>query len=142
VPGRLQLERRTTAAGAWAVVTTIKAHANGTFSLRLTPTADRWYRLLSGGKAVSPRVSVGVQPALTLAVVSGHFRASMYPALPGEELDLYQQTSGGWVKVSASTAGQHGHAVFPTAPAAGTWRVHYVGDATHRRGHSAAITLP
>jgi stage II sporulation protein D len=142
VPGRLRLERRTSPGAAWGVVTTIKAHANGTFSVKLTPTANREYRLLTGGKAVSPRVSVGVQPALTLTVVSGHFRATMYPALPGEELDLYQQAAGGWVKVSASTAGRHGHAVFPTAPAAGTWRVHYVGDASHRRGHSAAITVP
>ena len=142
VPGTLQLERRTAPGAAWSVVTTLRPHRNGTFSVQVTPTANRQYKLLSGGKAVSPRVSVGVQPALTLAVVGGHFRASMSPALPGEELDLYQQTAGGWVKVSSANAGQHGNAVFSTAPSTGTWRVHYVGDATHRRGHSAAITVP
>ena len=142
VPGRVQLERRSAAGAAWRVVTTLKVRRSGSFSIRLTPTANRQYRLLTGGKAVSPRVSVGVQPALTLAVVSGHFRASMNPALPGEELDLYQQTAGGWTKMSTATAGRHGNAVFSTAPATGTWRVHYVGDATHRRGHSAAITVP
>jgi stage II sporulation protein D len=142
VPGNLRLERRAAPGAPWAVVTTLKVHANGTFSVKLTPNANRTYKLLSGGKAVSPRVSVGVQPALVLAVVSGHFRASMYPAVAGEELDLYRQTAGGWVKVEAATAGQHGNAVFATAPATGAWRVHYVGDATHRRGHSAAISVP
>jgi SpoIID/LytB domain protein len=142
VPGRLQLERRGAPGTAWSVVTTLKVHRDGTFSVRVTPTADRAYKLLSGGKAVSPRSTVGVQPALTLAVVSGRFRASMYPALQGEELDLYKQTSGGWVKMSTATAGKHGNAVFTTPPATGSWRVHYVGDATHRRGHSAAISVP
>lgn len=141
-PSRLRLERRTAPGATWSVVTTLRLHANGTFSVQVTPTANRQYRLLSGGKAISPRVSVGVQPTLTLAVVGGRFRASMSPALPGEELDLYQQTAGGWVKVAAANAGQHGNAVFSTAPSTGTWRVHYVGDATHRRGHSAAITVP
>jgi SpoIID/LytB domain protein len=142
VPGHLQLLRRTAAGAPWGVVTNLKVHAGGTFSVRLTPTADRSYRLRTGGTAVSPQVSVKVQPALTLAVVNGHFRAGMYPALAGEELDLYRQTAGGWVKVAAASAGKHGNAVFSTPPATGAWRVHYVGDATHRRGHSPAISVP
>jgi stage II sporulation protein D len=142
VPARLQLERRGAPGTAWSVVATLRPHADGTFSVNVTPTANRTYKLLSSGKAISPAATVGVQPALTLAVVNGHFRATMYPALQGEELDLYQQTAGGWVKVSSSTAGQHGNAVFSTPPATGTWRVHYVGDATHLRGHSAAISVP
>jgi stage II sporulation protein D len=142
IPARLQLERRGAPGSAWSVVKNLAVHADGTFSVQVTPIANRDYRLLSTGRAVSPRVTVGVQPALSLAVASGHFRASMYPALPGEELDLYRQTAGGWVKVSSSTAGQHGNAVFTTPPTTGNWRVHYVGDATHLRGHSAAIAVP
>ena len=91
---------------------------------------------------MSPRVSVAVQPALTLAVTTGHFRASMYPALPGETLVLYKHTTSGWVPVESQTAGQKGHAAFTTAVTTGTWRVHYVGDATHLRGHSPAILVP
>ena len=61
---------------------------------------------------------------------------------PGETLVLYKHTASGWVPVESQTAGQKGHAAFTTAVTTGTWRVHYVGDATHRRGHSPAIAVP
>ena len=141
--GGVTLQRRTAAGSPWQVALAhVKLGAKGNFALSLHPTADRSYRLVSAGKAVSPRVSVAVQPALTLAVVGGHFRATMYPALPGETLMLYKHTPSGWVPVESETAGQKGHAAFTTAPATGTWRVHYVGDATHLRGHSPAIAVP
>jgi len=141
--GGVTLQRRTTPTGAWQVALAhVPLGAKGNFSLSLHPTADRSYRLVSAGKAVSPRVSVAVQPALTLAVTAGHFQASMYPALPGETLVLYKHATSGWVAVESKTAGQKGHAAFTTAPATGTWRVHYVGDATHLRGHSPALVLP
>jgi stage II sporulation protein D len=141
--GGVTLQRRTAAGSPWQVaIAHLKLGAKGNFALSLHPTADRSYRLVSSGKAVSPRVSVAVQPALTLAVVGGHFRATMYPALPGETLMLYKHRTSGWVPVESSTAGQKGHAAFTTAPATGSWRVHYVGDATHRRGHSPAIVIP
>jgi hypothetical protein len=66
----------------------------------------------------------------------------MYPALPGETLVLYKHTGSGWAPVESQAAGQKGHAAFTTAVTAGTWRVHYVGDATHQRGHSPALAVP
>jgi hypothetical protein len=141
--GGVTLQRRTTAAGAWQVsVAHLKLGAEGNFALSLHPTSNRWYRLVSAGQAVSPTVSVKVQPALTLAKTGGHFRATMYPALPGEALVLVRHTASGWVSVESETAGRKGHAAFTTVPATGTWRVHYDGDATHRRGHSPALVVP
>jgi hypothetical protein len=141
--GGVTLQRRTTAAGAWQVsVAHLKLGAKGNFALSLHPTSNRWYRLVSAGQAVSPTVSVKVQPALTLAKTGGHFRATMYPALPGEALVLVRHTASGWVSVESETAGRKGHAAFTTVPATGTWRVHYDGDATHRRGHSPALVVP
>jgi hypothetical protein len=139
----VKLQRRTTPTGPWQpALAHLRLGAKGNFSLALHPTADRSYRLVSAGKAASPRVSVAVQPALTLAVAAGHFRATMYPALPGETLVLYKHAASGWVPVESQTAGQKGHASFTTAVRAGTWRVHYVGDATHLRGHSPALVVP
>jgi stage II sporulation protein D len=141
--GGVTLQRRTAAGSAWQVsVERLKLGAKGNFVLSLHPTSNRSYRLVSAGKAVSPVVTVKVQPALTLALSGGHFRAGMYPALPGETLVLYKHTTSGWVPVESETAGRKGHAAFRTTPAAGTWRVHYVGDATHLRGHSPAIVVP
>ncbi len=141
--GGVTLQRRTTATGPWQVaVAHLDLGGKGNFSLSLHPTSNRWYRLVSSGKAVSPVVSVKVQPALTLEVTGGQFRATMYPALPGETLELFRETASGWASVESEAAGPNGHAVFTTAPATGTWRVHYVGDATHRRGHSPAIAIP
>jgi stage II sporulation protein D len=141
--GGVTLQRRTTATGSWQVsVAHVKLGAKGNFSLALAPTADRWYRLVSAGRAVSPTVAVKVQPALTLAVKGGRFRGTMYPALPGQSLVLFKHTASGWVPVETGTAGPKGHAAFTTAPASGTWRLHYDGDATHRRGHSPALVLP
>jgi stage II sporulation protein D len=141
--GGVTLQRRTTANGTWGVsVAHVKLGAKGNFSLSFHPTAARWYRLVSAGKAVSPVVHVAVQPALSLAVTGGHFRGSMYPALPGESLVLFRHAASGWVSVESEPTGQHGHAAFTTVPATGTWRVHYDGDATHRRGHSPAIVVP
>ena len=83
--GRLSLERRGAAGTPWQVaVAALHVGASGNFTARVTPKADRFYRLVSAGMAVSPAVPVAVQPALSLAVVAGHFRATMYPALPGE----------------------------------------------------------
>jgi stage II sporulation protein D len=140
--GGVTLQRRTTAAGPWRVsVAHVKLGAKGKFALALAPTADRWYRLVSAGRAVSPRVAVKVQPALTLAITGGHFHGTMYPALPGQSLVLFKHTASGWVSVETQTAGPKGHAAFTTAPASGTWRLHYDGDATHRRGHSPALVV-
>jgi SpoIID/LytB domain protein len=141
--GGVTLQRRTTPTGPWQVALAhVPLGAKGNFTLSLHPTADRSYRLVSAGKAASPRVSVAIQPALTLAVAAGHFRASMYPALPGETLVLYKHTTSGWAPIESKTAGQKGHAAFTTAVKTGTWRVHYVGDATHLRGHSPALVVP
>jgi stage II sporulation protein D len=141
--GGVTLQRRTTATGPWQVsVRHVKLGAKGKFALSLAPTADRRYRLVSAGKAVSPRVAVKVQPALTLALTGGHFRGTMYPALPGQSLVLFKHTASGWVSVETQTAGRKGHVAFTTAPASGTWRLHYDGDATHRRGHSPALVVP
>jgi hypothetical protein len=141
--GGVTLQRRTTANGPWGVsVAHVKLGVKGNFTLSFHPTAARWYRLVSAGKAVSPRVHVAVQPALTLAVTSGHFQGTMYPALPGESLVLFKHAASGWVSVESETTGPSGHAAFTTVPATGTWRVHYDGDATHRRGHSPAIVVP
>jgi stage II sporulation protein D len=141
--GGVTLQRRTTATGRWQVaVAHVKLGKKGNFALSLAPTADRWYRLVSAGKAVSPRVAVKVVPALTLAVTRGRFHGTMYPALPGESLVLFKHTASGWVSVETQTAGRKGHAAFTTAPASGTWRLHYDGDATHRRGHSPALVVP
>jgi hypothetical protein len=141
--GGVTLQRRTTANGSWGVsVAHVKLGKKGNFTLSFHPTAARWYRLVSAGRAVSPIAHVAVQPALTLAVTGGHFRGSMYPALPGESLVLFTHTASGWVSVESAPTGQHGHAAFTTAPATGTWRVHYDGDATHRRGHSPALVVP
>jgi stage II sporulation protein D len=141
--GGVTLQRRTTAAGPWqASVAHVKLGAKGNFSLSFHPTANRWYRLVSAGRAVSPTVSVKVQPALRLAVKGGHFQGTMYPALSGQALVLFRHTASGWVSVESETAGPKGHAAFTTAPATGTWRIHYDGDATHRRGHSPAIAIP
>jgi stage II sporulation protein D len=140
--GGVTLQRRTTATGPWQVsVAHLKLGVKGKFSLSFHPTAARWYRLVSAGKAVSPKVHVAVRPALALAVTGGHFRATMYPALPGEALVLFKHTASGWVSVESENAGQNGHAAFTTVPATGTWRVHYGGDATHRRGHSPALVV-
>ena len=84
---------------------------------------------------------VKVQPALSLAVVTGHFRATMYPALQGEMLQLEQHTAAGWPIVESAAAGRHGHAAFTTPPTSGQWRVRYPGDAIHLRGHSALFTV-
>jgi SpoIID/LytB domain protein len=141
--GGVTLQRRTTAAGPWQVsVAHVKLGAKGNFSLSFHPTANRWYRLVSAGRAVSPTVSVKVEPALRLAVKGGHFQGTMYPALSGQALVLFRHTASGWVSVESETAGPKGHAAFTTAPATGTWRIHYDGDATHRRGHSPAIAIP
>lgn len=141
--GGVRLERRGAPGTAWsAVPTALHVGVKGNFVTQLSPTADRVYRLATAGKAVSPRVSVGVQPLLTLAVTGGKFEATMSPALPGEELDLYRQNGSVWTLVEAKTANASGHATFTTAPATGNWRVHYVGDASHRRGHSDPIAVP
>ncbi len=141
--GHVALERRGAAGTAWsAVVAALPLGPKGAFSVQVTPTADRTYKLVSAGKAVSPHASVGVQPALTLAVTGGSFHASMSPALPGEMLVLYKETGSTWAPIESKPAGAHGNVVFATAPATGVWRVHYVGDATHRRGHSDPITVP
>jgi stage II sporulation protein D len=141
--GPVALARRGAAGTAWTVaVPALHVGVKGNFTVRLTPKADRSYRLVTGGKAVSPRVTVAVRPALALAVVGGHFQSAMYPALPGETLVLYRQSASAWVPVESAAADAHGHAVFTTPPATGKWRVHYVGDATHRRGHSPAIAVP
>lgn len=140
--GHVALDRRGAAGTAWTVaVAALHVGVKGNFVVRLTPKADRSYRLVTAGKAVSPRVTVAVQPALTLAV-GGGFRATMYPALPGETLVLTKQTPKGWVLGESQPAGPNGHAAFTTVPTSGNWRVHYVGDATHRRGHSAPISVP
>jgi stage II sporulation protein D len=140
--GGVTLQRRLTATGPWEVsVAHVKLGAKGNFSLSFHPTAARWYRLVSAGRAVSPQVHVAVQPALTLAVTGGHFQGTMYPALAGESLVLFRHTASGWLSVESRTAGQNGHAAFTTAPATGTWRIHYDGDATHRRGHSPALVI-
>jgi stage II sporulation protein D len=141
--GGVALERRVAPGAKWQVaVAHLPIGTKGNFSVALHPTANRAYRLVSAGKAVSPRSDVGVQPALALAVTTGHFRATMYPALPGETVVLEKQTATGWALGESETTGQHGHAAFTTAPATGNWRVHYVGDASHRRGHSPAISVP
>jgi stage II sporulation protein D len=140
--GAVSLERRGVAGAPWQVaVAALHLDASGNFSVRLTPKADRTYRLASSGAAVSPAVLVSVQPALSLAVVTGHFRATMYPALQGEMLQLEQHTSAGWSIVESATVGVHGHAAFATAPAAGQWRVRFPGDSTHLKGHSATFTV-
>jgi SpoIID/LytB domain protein len=141
--GGVTLERRGAPGTAWSAVPgALHVGVKGNFVTQLSPTADRVYRLASAGKAVSPRVSVAVQPLLTLAVTGGKFQATMSPALPGEELDLYRENGSVWTLVEAKTAGASGHATFTTAPATGNWRVHYVGDATHRRGHSDPLAIP
>jgi SpoIID/LytB domain protein len=142
--GGVTLQRRGAPGTAWHVaIPHLKVGPKtGNFSVALHPAADRTYRLVSAGKAVSPRLTVLVQPALSLAVVGGHFQATMYPALLGETLVLSKQTPAGWVLGESETAGQNGHAAFTTPPTTGNWRVHYVGDATHLRGHSAAISVP
>ena len=141
--GGVSLQRRGAPGTAWQVaIPHLAVGANGNFSVALHPAADRTYRLVSAGRAVSPHVIVAVQPALTLVVSGGRFRATMYPALPGETLMLSRQTPSGWVLGESGTTGPHGNVLFTTPPSTGTWRVHYVGDATHQRGHSAAITVP
>ena len=142
--GGVALERRGAPGTAWQVAIPHLAVGakTGTFSVALHPAADRTYRLVSAGRAVSPHVTVAVQPALTLVSSGGRFRATMYPALPGETLMLSKQTPSGWVLGESGTTGPHGNVLFTTLPSTGTWRVHYVGDATHLRGHSAAITVP
>jgi stage II sporulation protein D len=141
--GHVALDRRGAAGTTWTVaVPALHVGVKGNFVVRLTPKADRSYRLVTAGRAVSPRVTVAVQPALALAVVGGAFRATMYPALPGEMLVLTKQTPKGWVLGESEPAGPNGHATFTTPPTTGSWRVHYVGDATHRRGHSAPINVP
>jgi stage II sporulation protein D len=142
--GGVTLQRRGAPGTAWHVaIPHLKVGAKtGNFSVALHPAADRTYRLVSAGRAVSPRVTVAVQPALTLVATGGRFRATMYPALPGETLVLSKQTPSGWVLGESEATGPHGNVLFTTPPSTGTWRVHYVGDATHLRGHSAAITVP
>jgi stage II sporulation protein D len=140
--GRLSLERRGAAGTPWHVaVAALHVGATGNFTARVAPKADRSYRVVSGGMAISPVVPVAVQPALSLAIVGGHFRAAMYPALPGESLELERHTSAGWSIVESAAAGKHGHAAFATAPAAGLWRIRFPGDASHLRGHSATLTV-
>jgi stage II sporulation protein D len=140
--GAVALERRGAAGTPWQVaVAALHINSSGDFTARLTPKADRTYRLVSAGAAVSPSVLVSVQPALSLAVVTGHFRGTMYPALTGESLQLEQHTSAGWSIVESATVGVHGHVAFTTAPAAGQWRIRFPGDSTHLRGHSAAFTV-
>ena len=140
--GGLSLERRGGAGTPWqVVVASLHVGASGNFTARVTPKANRYYRLVSAGAAISPAVLVKVQPALSLGVVTGHFRASMYPALPGEKLQLERHTAAGWAIGEAATVGRHGHAAFTTPPATGLWRVRYPGDAIHLRGHSAAFTF-
>jgi stage II sporulation protein D len=140
--GGLSLQRRGGAGTPWQVaVAAVHIGASGNFTARVTPKANRFYRLVSAGAAVSPTVLVKVQPALSIAVVTGHFRATMYPTLQGETLQLERHTAAGWPIVESATAGRHGHAAFTTLPTAGQWRVRYPGDATHLRGHSAAITV-
>jgi stage II sporulation protein D len=140
--GGLSLERRGAAGTPWQVsVAALRVGSSGNFTVRLTPKADRSYRLVSGGSAVSPVDPVAVQPALSLAIVTGHFRATMYPALPGEMLELEQHTSAGWSIVESAKAGKHGHAAFATAPVSGLWRIRFPGDGTHLRGHSTALTV-
>jgi SpoIID/LytB domain protein len=141
--GGVTLQRRTTTNGSWGVsVAHVQLGQKGKFALSFHPTAARWYRLVSAGKAVSPVVHVAVQPALTLAVTGGHFQGTMYPALSGESLVLFKHAASGWVAVESETVGGSGHAAFTTVPVTGTWRVHYDGDATHRRGHSPAVVVP
>jgi stage II sporulation protein D len=140
--GGLSLERRGGAGTPWQVAASrLHVGASGNFSVRVTPKANRFYQLVSAGAAVSPTVLVKVQPALSLGVVTGHFRATMYPVLQGETLQLEQHTASGWAIVESATAGRHGHAAFSRRPSAGQWRVRYPGDAIHLRGHSAAITV-
>jgi len=139
----LSLQRRTGAGTAWTTaVRSLHVGAKGNFVVRLTPTADRSYRLASAGDAVSPRINVAVAPKLALAVSGGRFRATTYPELASATLILERHTLAGWKVVESGVAGAHGRVAFATAPKAGQWRVHFGGDSSHSRGNSPVLTRP
>ena len=122
------------------VVASLHVGGSGNFAVRLTPEANRYYRLVSAGAAISPAVLVKVQPALTLGRRGGTSGPACTRRCPVRSLQLYQHTAAGWGRSSRDAAGT------ATRPSRRPCDRHVArplrGDATHLRGHSAAITVP
>jgi hypothetical protein len=65
----------------------------------------------------------------------------MKPHLAGSTVTLQRHSASGWVARDTATVGPKGGYVFSLAPAAGSWRVRFAGDADHAAGFSATLVL-
>jgi stage II sporulation protein D len=139
--GPFHLEFRLGSATTWTTATaTPTLDSEGRFSMLRRPLKNVAYRLVRP-MAFSPVVHVAVHPALTLAVSNGHFRGTMKPHLAGSTVTLQRHTASGWVARDTATVGPKGGYAFSIAPAAGSWRVRFAGDADHAAGFSATLVV-
>jgi len=141
--GPVSLLRRGRPGAPWKVaVPRLPVKADGTFAVRLRPTANRIYRVRTPRGAASPRRTVFVRPALTLARSRGSFRATIVPALRGATLGLQHHTASGWRTLEHATVGRRGHARFTRPASKGRWRVSFPGDVHHAAARSAPVSVP
>ncbi|MDX6548870.1 MAG: hypothetical protein QOG33_2420 [Gaiellales bacterium] len=140
-PGSFHLEVRVGSETSWTVANAaISLDSEGRFSLPRQPGKNVAYRLVRP-HAFSPVVYVAVSPALTLLGSGGGFSGSMYPHLAGATVTLQRHGASGWVARDTATVGPTGGYSFATAPAAGSWRVRFAGDADHSPGISATLVV-
>jgi stage II sporulation protein D len=139
--GPFHLEFRLGSDTAWKTATaTPTLDADGRFAATRRPLENVAYRLVRP-MAFSPVVHVAVHPALTLVVSNGVFRGTMKPHLAGSVVTLQRHGSSGWVDRGSATVGTKGGYAFSVAPVAGSWRVHFAGDADHAAGRSAVLVV-
>ncbi len=139
--GPFHLEFRLGSETSWKTATTTPTlDSAGRFSILRHPTQNVAYRLVRP-MAFSPVVHVAVHPALTLAASNGSFHGTMKPALAGSTVTLQRHGVSGWVARGTATVSAKGGYAFSVAPAAGSWRVRFAGDADHAGGFSAVLVI-
>jgi stage II sporulation protein D len=139
--GSVKLQFRLGSETAWRTATvTPTLDVDGRFAILRRSFKNIAYRLVRP-MAFSPVVRVAVHPALTLIASNGSFHGTMKPPLTGSSVTLERHRSSGWVVVDTATVGSRGGYRFSAARTAGSWRVHFAGDADHAASVSAVLVL-
>jgi stage II sporulation protein D len=106
--GRPVLEQR--AGIGWRTVSSVSPAANGTFSVRVRPTATGQYRLSVGTARTAPTL-VGVAPRIALTPVTDpmELRGTVRPALAGAAVEIQRQSGrDSWQTVGRATVNAQG----------------------------------
>ena len=106
---------------------TVRTSANGKWSLRVAPRVQTSYVAQWTALYVSPRVRVGVAPAITISRLTGDRIATHVTAgksLAGRTVIVQKQVAPGvWVKVAHATLNRDSSAIVPLTISAATIRV-------------------